>query len=795
MRLLRWPFLASALLWPLVDAALVRGDMIIFKDGLIMQGNVRQQGSLSTDPESGLPFWMPKGSFILDQDSRRVFFSHVQLQDVQKHDDTEGGEPIKLESRIGRYNALPMYDLIHLMGATEWNDKWERNFKLEAPFGRLTVKQRLGLMTPQYMRVDALKYYWSAFYQTREFSPQVICALLANHPDLKLDGKEQDLTKAYRMYRFLAQAGLYNEAEDQLNTIVKKWPAEKEKAEESRATLARLRTLRVYEEIQQAHKAGRHRWVQEQLTQFPRKGVDEKLTAGIRSLKVNYETMNEKLESARRLLDDLPNRTPVAQRPQFREAAKAILEELTYENVNRLEAFIPLALQAERDRKRNKKPAQEPGQLLALALSGWLLGKDSAEANAYLALRLWRARQFVQQYQRTVEEDDRKVLRQKYERGEPVGIDELERIISFLPPAEPEKEVGTEPVSLRTNLPWGPREGTPYLVQLPPEYHPGRLYPVVLALHAPEEKSRMMIERLGAEAARRGYILAAPEWQQLLEGGYNYTPEEHAAVLDVLRDLRRRFRVDSDRVFITGVSDGANMAFDVGLAHPDQFAGVVPVSGQPQFYSERYSANGQLLPFLVIAGDKAGTVPKLNQDLFRKWVPLGYPAIYIAYKGRGLEWFEAEVPTMFEWMDHKKDRHKRATGVPELGKQGGSIRQEFQTLRPTDNRFYWLSTESIRSDHLIDPKHWKGGTWGATLQGRVAEGNNINVNVSNLKQLTVWLAKDMIDFNKEATIRVNGRTMWVNRKIPPSVDTLLEDFYVRGDNQRLFWAKLDFDRL
>ena len=46
-------------------------------------------------------------------------------------------------------------------------------------------------------------------------------------------------------------------------------------------------------------------------------------------------------------------------------------------------------------------------------------------------------------------------------------------------------------------------------------------------------------------------------------------------VIDTLRDLRRRFQVDSDRVFLFGWEQGADAALDIGMSHPDQFAGVL----------------------------------------------------------------------------------------------------------------------------------------------------------------------------------------------------------------------------
>ena len=50
----------------------------------------------------------------------------------------------------------------------------------------------------------------------------------------------------------------------------------------------------------------------------------------------------------------------------------------------------------------------------------------------------------------------------------------------------------------------------------------------------------------------------------------------------------------------------------------------------------------------------------------------------------------------------------------------------------------------------------------------------------------------MIDFEKPVTVTVNGKIGWANRRVVPDLATVLEDFYIRGDRQRLFVAKLTF---
>jgi hypothetical protein len=80
------------------------------------------------------------------------------------------------------------------------------------------------------------------------------------------------------------------------------------------------------------------------------------------------------------------------------------------------------------------------------------------------------------------------------------------------------------------------------------------------------------------------------------------------------------------------------------------------------------------------------------------------------------------------------------------------------------------------------------------LCAQITEGNNIGVRTHGLRQVSIWLARGMVDFEKPITVRINFGVPigWSNRKILPSLETLLEDFYQRGDRQRLYVARLDF---
>src|SRR5262249_23009944 len=86
---------------------------------------------------------------------------------------------------------------------------------------------------------------------------------------------------------------------------------------------------------------------------------------------------------------------------------------------------------------------------------------------------------------------------------------------------------------------------TEYAVFLPPEYHPLRSYPAVLALHG-GDGPQSAIDWWSAEAARRGYIVVAPEYRVPEQPkDYRYSTSEHAAAELALRDARRRYAIDS----------------------------------------------------------------------------------------------------------------------------------------------------------------------------------------------------------------------------------------------------------
>jgi dienelactone hydrolase len=798
---------------------------VTLKDGLVLRGYVVQPSETIIDPVSQTPITIHKGLFLVDDFCRRFFFSHAYVD----HADTRPfdiGKVYYAKRSVSFLNALSLPPIREVMAVGDWNEGWDRTYEFRSPDGPLKLSQHLAILTPHYFQVDANAihhankknnpYPWSSLYRTREMDPATVVTLLSTFKDPKVKDnpnptEDQRVNRRFETFNFLVQAGWLEPAQKELEQIKTDFPGQKEKVETAAAGIKKLVAMDRLDEIKRAKGAGRHEAAQKLLAAFPADKADDLMQAEVRALKARYEAANTACKRAKALLAGLPNDVAETDEPKaLKAAAAALADEVgldaflkkTENEEGRLERFITQADQADRFAKQNL-PHLRPGELLSLAVTGWLLGPAAAETKPEAARRVWTARQFVREYQRTDGAAARATLLRDYEVKSPLDPAEMAQLIANMPPIDPPDKITSSEVEMKVGPPAG--KGPTYRLKLPPEYHAGRPYPVLIALCHGGESGKDMVKRWGEEAAKHGYILACPDWDQGV-GGYTYTSAEQAAVLETLGDLRRHFNVDSDRVFLTGFGEGANMAWDVGVSHPDLFAGVVPIAGQPMFHSAAYWPNAMELPFYIVWGERMGgrggkdDQKKTNgnlliYNLFKDhWLPGGFPAVGVQYKGRGVEWFGAEVPDVFEWMALKRRHNPLKVGFKDVVDEKGNVSEyhvDQRTMRVGDNRFYWVTVDGISPKRLNDGK-WSGKIDPGLVAAKIAAGNQIGVFRTGVGTVTLWLGRGMIDFTKPVTVNVNtGQKELKNLAVKPSLGVLLEDFLDRGDRQRLYLARIE----
>jgi poly(3-hydroxybutyrate) depolymerase len=214
----------------------------------------------------------------------------------------------------------------------------------------------------------------------------------------------------------------------------------------------------------------------------------------------------------------------------------------------------------------------------------------------------------------------------------------------------------------------------PYALYLPTSFEAGKKYPVVISLHSEDSNHRLnLLQVLGlsnraAEGARFSLLnaRAAPDIDfivacPLARGGMGYTGIAETDVYDVLADLERRFPVDQDRVYLTGVSMGGGGVLRLALTRPDVWAAVAPVCPMPVPEISNLAANALNLPVRLFHGEQDPVVSVTSSRLWqRRLLDVGVSADYLEYPVlRHNAWDVAyKDGGVFRWFDQfRRDRY------------------------------------------------------------------------------------------------------------------------------------------
>lgn len=777
----------SAMAILLASALVIFADMVVLKDGFILQGVVKRESVTEFDATSKEPIVIPKGFFMVDDGARRIYFNPNMVRVVEKMEAPQEERWVHQKS-IYLPNAKGPPPFFSEVEATEWDAKWERTFKYRSPFGVVGVFQHMSSLTPYAARVDATsKYLWSCMYLTQELGPETCIRLIRSHPDFQNLSKkkpEESANLRFRLVDFLAQAGWFAESEKEARDIMKDFPEQKDRSEKAIETINLLRGRERIEKVKRIVAAQRFQEARKILDDFPSDEAKDKVLNELQAMQSKLDRSKQDFTRVQRLLPYLQESLVKKQQLVLAQATESILRSVHEGNLDRLEPFLNQAGNAE-----SLSPDKDHGSLAALAISGWLLGSASADGNSTNAVRLWNTKLMVDAF---FQEDSiasrKKILSTFLEKNPTSRLDEVSQILAqSLPSGSNAKNA----MIFDRAIVRGRNKGLGYSVRVPKDFNPNRAYPLLIVFPKTGEKASIAMMNWENTADENGFIMAGFDWDQK-NVVYGFTEKEHLEFLDMLRDLRLAYPVDSDRVFLFGYEQGGLVAFDMGISHPDQFAGVIPMSASPELFIEKYWRNAQYLPFYVVSGDRAGDANAKNRQLFTNWMPRGYPSMWTQYKGRGLEFFKAEVPMISDWMRLKT----RSFPIHQLGSDGGGtvLGNEFQSSRVSDNQFYWMGSDSIAESRINYANNWKPNLSPASFTARVDPAiNQITVRTHGMKDFYFLFGKNskgesQIDFEKNVTIQANLISKWTG-KIQPSLDTMLETALETGDRKNQVFVK------
>jgi len=193
-----------------------------------------------------------------------------------------------------------------------------------------------------------------------------------------------------------------------------------------------------------------------------------------------------------------------------------------------------------------------------------------------------------------------------------------------------------------------------YHVDLPEGYaDPARgdeTWPLILFLHGagergddPKPTPKHGPSRLIREGESLPFIVVSPQ----CENGQWWNPPR---VMDVLDEVKTMYRIDEDRIYLTGLSMGGYGSWDTALAHPDVFAAVAPICGGgiPEEASRLVN-----VPIWNFHGEEDGSVPfRRSVDMVEAIRAAGGEAVaFTSYPGVGHNAWSItyENPDLYAW--------------------------------------------------------------------------------------------------------------------------------------------------
>ena len=336
------------------------------------------------------------------------------------------------------------------------------------------------------------------------------------------------------------------------------------------------------------------------------------------------------------------------------------------------------------------------------------------------------------------------------------------------------------------------------MIDVPAAYRPDKPWPVRIQLHGgvsrPEsgEARALTPNRIQGEEALylhpRGHARA--EWWHL---------NQYEHVVALLDWVKRSFNVDENRVYMTGISDGATGAYFFAMKLTTPFSAFLPLNGNMRVLATPGTrANGQMYagnlvnkPLFIVNGGRdplyplAAVAPHVEMIEaagaiveFRPQPEAGHDTSWWPVERPRFEQFVAAHPRKphpeaVSWESERTDRYNRAHWlvIDQLGRRPGDA-----TGLEDVNRFTGQGGE----------QRMYARTWPSGRVDARRSGNTYEVRTRGVAAFTLLLSPDAIDTARQVSVRVNGSVVF-DGTVTESLRTLLE-WHARDDDRTMLYT-------
>lgn len=195
-----------------------------------------------------------------------------------------------------------------------------------------------------------------------------------------------------------------------------------------------------------------------------------------------------------------------------------------------------------------------------------------------------------------------------------------------------------------------------YLLYLPPDYDQQESWPLLLFLHGGGERGNNLelVKRHGPpklieQGKQFPFIVVTPQCPT--DGWWH--PNELVALLD---EVSTKFKVDRDRISVTGLSLGGFGTWELAAYAPDRIAAIVPICGGGEVYRTKRMAN--VATWVFHGAQDAGVPLRRSQEMVEALMKEHGDVKFTIYPDAGHDSWTATYnnPAVYEWLLQQKRR-------------------------------------------------------------------------------------------------------------------------------------------
>ena len=284
----------------------------------------------------------------------------------------------------------------------------------------------------------------------------------------------------------------------------------------------------------------------------------------------------------------------------------------------------------------------------------------------------------------------------------------------------------------------------PYALYVPAGYDGRRSWPLVINLHG--TSAGLSPECVGQTSEH--YTAdenAAPLWAAERHGALLVTPFGRGItefrgigendVFCAVADVQRRYRVDAERISVTGLSMGGTGSSELALHYPDYFAAAAPMGAAYSF--PWLAANGEHLPFWCIGGEHDRNFQLGGRLVADRMERLNFPTRLDIRAGRGHADFVPEYyDGVIAWLVRQRLR-RHPTGY------------SFSAALPLHGQAYWTAIDAIE----------RPGTIG-TVHAQIIGANRLRLATDNLTGVAVLPDPALVDLARPLALEIEGQAVF-----------------------------------